>query len=89
MKLNHLIEIATVLVLYFVMFFTVIGPAVESVTGFEMVSAEGRLGSIERNWELVSKPQGWLLCLGYLPTHFAYLFVRARLAGESTESYWD
>jgi hypothetical protein len=89
MKLSHLIEIVTVLFLYVVVFFTVVGPAVESVMGFEMLSAKGRPGSIERNWELVSKPQGWLLCLGYVPIHFTYLFVRARLTGEPTESYWD
>lgn len=86
---NHLIELVAVLVLYFLVFFTVVGPAVESITGFEMVFATGLPGSIERNWELVSKPQGWLLCLGYIPVHFTYLFVRARIAGESVESYWD
>jgi hypothetical protein len=70
-------------------FFTVVGPAVESVTGFGMLSARVRPCSLERNWELVSKPQGWLLCLGYVPTHFTYLFVRARLAGESVDDYWE
>ena len=89
MRFNHLVEIIAVLVLYFLVFFTVVGPAVESVTGFEMVSATGRPGSLERNWELVSAPQGWLLCLGYVPVHFTYMFARARLAGEPAESYWD
>lgn len=85
----HPLELVAVLALYLLVFFTVIGPAVESITGFEMLSAPGRPGSLERNWELVSKPQGWLLCLGYVPTHFTYLFVRARLAGESVDDYWE
>jgi len=86
---NHSLEILAVLVLYFLVFLVVVGPAVESVTGFETLSGEGLPGSFERNWELVSKPQGWLLCLGYVPTHFTYLFVRARLAGESVDDYWE
>jgi hypothetical protein len=86
---THPLELVAVLACYLLVFFTVVGPAVESVTGFEMLSARGQPGSFERNWGLVSKPQGWLLCLGYVPTHFTYLFVRARLAGESVDDYWE
>ena len=89
MSSNHSLEIFAVLAIYFLVFLVVVGPAVESVTGFESLSYTEATGGAERAWELVSKPQGWLLCLGYVPTHFAYLFVRARLAGESADDYWE
>ena len=81
-------EILVVGILYICVFVTVVGPALESLTGLETLSLEATRG-IERTWDVVSNPQGWLLCLGYVPVHFSYLFVRARLAGESVASFWE
>jgi len=78
-----------VITLYFLGFLTVGGPAIESVTGFETLSSRGSPYSGGRLWELVSKPQGWIFCFGFVLTYFIYLFLRARLAGESVEDYWD
>jgi len=78
-----------VIILYFLGFLTVGGPAIESVTGFETLSSRGSPYSGGRLWELVSKPQGWIFCFGFVLTYFTYLFLRARLAGESVEAYWD
>jgi hypothetical protein len=89
MDSSHPLELLAVLVCYLLAFAFVIGPAIESVTGLETLSAPGYPGSFERTWELVSKPQGWLLCLGYVLTHFTYLSIRARLAGESVDDYWE
>lgn len=71
---------------YICLFTIFVRPALESVAGLETLSMD--LVGIERTWELLSKPQGWILCLGYLPVHYTYVISRARLAGESTESYW-
>ena len=78
-----------VITLYFLGFLTVGGPAIESISGFETLSATGSPYSGGRLWELVSKPQGWIFCFGFVLTYFIYLFLRARLAGESVEDYWD
>ena len=88
MTSNQSLEILLVAVLYLSVFVVLIGPAIESATGLETLSADATRG-VDRTWELVSKPQGWLLCLGYVPVHYTYLFVRARLAGESIDSYWE
>ncbi|MEA1930156.1 hypothetical protein [Halohasta litorea] len=83
------LEIIGVAGVYLFVFTTGFGPAIESITGFETVSPGVGVGAAERFWELVSHPQGWLLAFGYVPVHFAYLFVRARLAGESVDDYWE
>ena len=88
MHYRQALELVAVVVGYFVAFFTVIGPAIESVTGFETLWPAGSFGA-ERLWQLVSSPQGWVLCLGYVPVQFGYLIVRARLAGESVDAYWE
>ena len=88
MNSNQSLEILLVGILYLCVFVLVVGPALESATGLETLSPEATRG-VERTWELVSNPQGWLLCLGYVPVHFTFLFVRARLAGESVDSYWE
>ncbi|KOX94036.1 hypothetical protein [Haloarcula rubripromontorii] len=88
MSTDQSLEILVVAILYMCMFLMVIGPALESVTGLQALSVDGVRG-IERTWELVSNPQGWVLCLGYVPVHYTYLFVRARLAGESIAAYWE
>ncbi|TKX75862.1 hypothetical protein EXE46_01830 [Halorubrum sp. GN11_10-6_MGM] len=88
MNSNRSLEILVVGILYISVFVAVVGPTLESLTGLETLSVETTRG-VERTWDLVSNPQGWLLCLGYVPVHFAYLFVRARLAGESVDSYWE
>jgi len=77
-----------VIILYFLGYLTVGGPAIESVTGFETLSATGTYG-VGRLWELVSKPQGWIFCFGFVLTYFTYMLLRARLAGESVEVYWE
>ena len=82
------LEILGVAILYISVFVVVVGPVLESAIGLETLSTDTTRG-VERTWDLVSKPQGWLLCLGYVPVHFTYLFVRARLAGESVDSYWE
>ncbi|WP_080507158.1 MULTISPECIES: hypothetical protein [Halorubrum] len=87
MSSNQSLEILAVAIFYMCVFAMVIGPALESLTGLETLSMETTRG-VERMWDLVSKPQGWVLCLGYVPVHFTYLIVRARLAGESVDSYW-
>ena len=87
MRSDQSLEILVVGILYLCVFVWIVGPTLESVTGLETLSTEGR--GVERTWNLVSNPQGWLLCLGYVPVHFTYLFVRARLAGESVDSYWE
>jgi hypothetical protein len=88
MSSSQSLEILVVAILYMCVFVLVVGPALESVTGLETLSMETTRGA-ERTWDLVSKPQGWFLCLGYIPVHYTYLFVRARLAGESVDSYWE
>ncbi|AUG48997.1 hypothetical protein BVU17_15490 [Haloarcula taiwanensis] len=88
MSADQSLEILVVAILYMYIFVMVIGPALESVTGLQALSADGVRG-IERTWALVSNPQGWLLCLGYVPVHYTYLFVRARLAGEPIDVYWE
>ncbi|RDZ44945.1 hypothetical protein C5B91_08630 [Haloferax sp. Atlit-10N] len=88
MSSNQSLEILAVAILYLCVFVMVVGPAIESILGFETLSMDATSG-VERTWDLVSKPQGWVLCLGYVPVHFAYLFIRARLAGESVDTYWD
>ncbi|WP_042663624.1 hypothetical protein [Haloferax sp. ATB1] len=88
MRAHQSLEILAVAILYICVFVIVVGPALDSITGLETLSMDATRG-VERTWDLVSKPQGWILCLGYVPVHFAYLFVRARLAGESVDSYWD
>ena len=88
MRSDQSLEILVVAVLYLCVFVVIVGPALESVTGLDTLSTEATRG-VERMWELVSSPQGWFLCLGYVPVHFTYLFVRARLAGESVDSYWE
>lgn len=87
MSSNQPLEILAVAILYMCVFVLFVGPALESVTGLETLSMEATRG--ERTWDLVSKPQGWFLCLGYVPVHYTYLFVRARLAGEPVDSYWE
>jgi hypothetical protein len=87
MRSDQSLEILVVGILYLCVFVWIVGPALESVTGLETLSTEAR--GVERTWNLVSNPQGWLLCLGYVPVHFTYLFVRARLGGESVDSYWE
>ena len=82
------IELLAVVVVYFFAFVTVIGPAIEAVTGFETLWPAAPRG-VDRLWQLVSNPQGWLLALGYVPVQFGYLFFRARLAGESVDAYWE
>ncbi|ATW88189.1 hypothetical protein halTADL_1415 [Halohasta litchfieldiae] len=77
-----------VIILYFLGYLTVGGPAIESVTGFETLSATGTYG-VGRLWELVSKPQGWIFCFGSVLPYFTYIHLRARLAGESVEAYWE
>ncbi|MDS0294919.1 hypothetical protein [Halogeometricum luteum] len=74
--------------LYMCVFVLVVGPDLESVTGLETLSMETTRGA-ERTWDLVSEPQGWFLCLGYILVHYTYLFARARLAGEPVDSYWE
>jgi len=81
-------ELVAVVVGYFLAFFIIIGPTIESVTGFETLWPAAPFG-VERLWQLVSNPQGWLLALGYVPVHFGYLLLRARLAGESVDAYWE
>ena len=88
MSSKRSLEILVVGILYISVFVVVIGPVLESATGLETLSTDAARG-LDRTWELVSEPQGWLLCLGYVPVHYAYLFVRARLAGESVDSYWE
>lgn len=82
------VELLAVVVAYLLAFVTLIGPAIESVTGFEPLWPAAPFGA-ERLWQLVSNPQGWLLALGYVPVQFGYLFLRARLAGESVDAYWE
>jgi len=88
MSSNQSLEILVVAILYICVFVMVVGPALESVTGLETLSMDAIRG-VERTWNLLSNPQGWFLCLGYIPVHYTYLFVRARLAGESVDSYWE
>jgi len=88
MSSKRSLEILVVAILYIFVFVMMVGPALESVTGLETLSTDATRG-VARTWELVSKPQGWFLCLGYVPVHYTYLFVRARLAGKSVESYWE
>ncbi|SNZ04218.1 hypothetical protein SAMN06269185_0488 [Natronoarchaeum philippinense] len=88
MSSKQSLEIIVVAILYVSVFVVVVGPALESITGLETLSTETTRG-VARTWELVSKPQGWFLCLGYVPVHYTYLFVRARLAGKSVDSYWE
>jgi hypothetical protein len=88
MSANQSLEILAVAILYMCVFVMGIGPALESLTGLDTLSMETTRG-VERTWDLVSNPQGWVLCLGYVPVHYTYLFVRARLAGESVDSYWE
>jgi len=73
MDSSYPLELLAVLVCYLLASAFVIGPATGSITGFEALSASGHPGSFERNWKLVSTPQGWLLCLGYVLTHFTRL----------------
>lgn len=87
MRSDQSLELFVVGILYLCVFVYIVGPALESVTGLETLSKGSR--GVERTWNLVSNPQGWLFCLGYVPVHFTYLFVRARLAGESVDSYWE
>ncbi|ELZ57428.1 hypothetical protein [Halorubrum hochsteinianum] len=80
-------ELLVVAVRYISVYVFAIGPAVDSATGLDTLSiAPGGLG---RAWALIPNPQGWPLCVGYLPVHYAYLFVRARLAGRSIDAYWN
>ena len=88
MNSNQSLEILVVGILYICIFVMIVGPALESFTGLETLSTDAT-GGFERTWNLVSNPQGWFLCLGYVPVHYTYLFVRARLAGESINSYWE
>ena len=88
MRSDQPLEILVVGILYICVFVMIVGPALESATGLEPLSTDATRG-VERTWELVSNPQGWLLCLGYVPVHYTYLFVRARLAGESVDTYWE
>lgn len=89
MDSDGLLGLLAVIILYFLGFLTVGSPAIESVTGLEALSATGSPYSGVRLWSLVSKPQGWIFCSGFVLTYFTYLFLRARLAGESIETYWE
>lgn len=87
MDSDRSLEPLVVAVLYITVYVFAVGPAVESATGLDALStAPAGLG---RAWELISNPQGWILCVGYLPVHYAYLFVRARLAGQSVDAFWN
>lgn len=58
-------ELLVVAVRYISVYVSAIGPAVESATGLDTLStAPGGLG---RAWALIPNPQGWPLCVGYLP----------------------
>jgi|AntRauTorckE6833_2_1112554.scaffolds.fasta_scaffold05249_4 ABC-type multidrug transport system fused ATPase/permease subunit len=89
MKQTQQIEIIAVIAVYFISFFTVIGPLIGSITGFETSAFTVASLRGELIWQVLTTPQGWLLIIGFFPTVLGYMILRARLAATPVAAYWS
>jgi hypothetical protein len=81
------IEIVLFLVAYGALYVAVLGPVIGAVLpGFDAVPFRG--GS-RPTGELPSTAQGWLMIVLGVPALFGYLWLRARLAGETLRGFWN
>lgn len=83
------IELIAVVFLYLGLHIVVLDPIVGSVTGFETPAwtSPSRRGEGVRH--VLTTPRGWILLAGGVSVLLGYVFLRARLAGESVQGFWN
>lgn len=90
MKVSKETEVVAVIVIYFLIYITVIGPAIGSMTGFNTpVLASNSALRRSMIGRVLTTARGWILITGFFPVVFGYMFLRARTAGRTMSEYWN
>lgn len=84
---RRLVEILAFFAVFSAVYLLVVGPAIGDAFGFDRPAFSGP--NDRPTGELPDTPRGWILVGLLIPGHLGYMYVRARLAGQSMGEFWN